>query len=252
MKKLKSIITAVLITLSFIMVIGVITSAAMMMIENAEDHISLISGGAQLIYLIGAVLILRIRKVNLAGRCGIAPAQLKAFLLPCAAAFCFSVFSNVLQEALPIPKFLTGETNDMVGKSVIAFIAAIFIIAPITEEFVFRGLIMTTLRGAMGALPAVLVSALLFGMIHLMTGSVITCVHALLGGFIFGLAYEKSGSLFAAVAAHICGNLGGMVPDLLHGLENTVQLIISAAAAIASIALCTILIRKAPEQKRNM
>jgi len=251
MKKFKSIIAAVLITLSFIMVIGIISSAAMMMIENAEDYISLISGGAQLIYLIGAVLILRIRKVGLAERCGIAPVKFKAFLLPCAAAFCFSVFSNILQEALPIPKFLTGETNDMVGKSIIAFIAAIFIIAPVTEEFVFRGLIMTKLRSVFGAFSAIFISAVLFGLIHLMTGSIITGIHALLGGLIFGLAYEKSGSLFAAVAAHICGNLGGMIPDLLRGLENTVQLIISAAAAIASISLCAILIRKAPEKKRN-
>lgn len=251
MKKFKSIIAAVLITLSFILVIGIISSAALMTIEKPEDYISLVSGGAQLIYLIGAAVILRIRKIDLAERCGVDFAPFKALLMPCAAALCFSVFSNILQEALPIPLFLLGETDDMIGNNIIAFIAAVFIIAPVTEEFVFRGLIMTKLRGAVGALPAVFISALLFGLIHLMTGSVITGIHALLGGLIFGLAYEKTGSLFVAVAAHIMGNLGGLIPYLTRRFETVPQIVIAVFAGVVAVVICGVMIRRHPSKVKE-
>lgn len=240
----KSIIKAVLITLSFVLTIGIISSAAMMALENPEDYISLISGGAQLIYLIAVIIILKLRKVKFSEKCGLVGAPITAFLLPVGAGFCFSVFSSTLQENLPIPSFLMGEMTDTIGKSVIAYIAAIYIIAPITEELVFRGLIMTDLRKVMKAFPAVLISAILFGAIHLMTGSIITAIHAMFGGLIFGLAYEKTGSLFTAIAAHLAGNLGGLIPSLLNGLELPIQLVITIIAGVVSTVLCIILIRK--------
>lgn len=245
---IKSIVKSVVITLSFVLAVGIISSAAMMALENPTDHISLISGGAQLIYLIAVIIILKLRKIEIGEKCGIVKAPFTAFLLPVGAGFCFSVFSSALQEIIPLPKFLTGEMTDSVGNSVIAYIAAIYIIAPITEELVFRGLIMSELRKAMKAFPAIFISALLFGAIHLMTGSIITVIHALIGGLIFGLAYEKTGSLFAAVAAHLAGNLGGLIPELLSGLDFTVQLAAAIAAGIASAVICAVLIRKAPKE----
>lgn len=248
---IKSIVKSVLITLSFVLAVGIISSAAMMALKNPTDYISLISGGAQLIYLIAVIIILKLRKVKLDEKCGLVKAKFTAFLLPFGAAFCFSVFSSTLQEIIPLPKFLTGEMTDSVGNSVIAYIAAIYIIAPITEELVFRGLIMTRLRAAMGAFSAVFISALLFGLIHLMTGSIITGVHALIGGLIFGLAYEKTGSLFAAIAAHLAGNLGGLISELLSGLDFTVQIVTAIVAGIVSAVICAVLIRKSPEKVKE-
>ncbi len=241
---MKKVLKAALIALSFVLVIGVISSAAMMLFDNPNDHISLISGVAQLIYLISAVVILKLRKVKITEKCRLVGAPITAFLLPVGAGFCFSVFSSTFQEILPIPKVLTGEMTDTVGNSVAAYIAAIYVIAPITEEFVFRGMIMTELRRALKAVPSVLISAVLFGAVHLMTGSIITAVHAMLGGLIFSLAYEKTGSLFSAIAAHLAGNLGGLIPDALNGTDFTVQLIIAIAAGIVSALLCVIMIRK--------
>lgn len=241
---MKKVLKAILITLSFVLTVGIISSAAMMLFDNPSDHISFISGGAQLIYLIAAVVILKLRKVKISEKCGLVGAPFISFLIPVGAGFCFSVFSSTLQEILTIPKFLMGETANTVGNSVAAFIAAIYVIAPITEEFVFRGMIMTGLRRALSAVPSVLVSAVLFGAIHLMTGSIITAVHAMLGGLIFGLAYEKTGSLFSAIAAHLAGNLGGLIPDMLNGTDFTVQLVIAIAAGIVSALLCVILMRK--------
>lgn len=241
---MKKVIKAILITLSFVLAVGVLSSAAMMLFENPNDYISLISGGAQLIYLIAAVVILKLKKVKITEKCGLVSAPFMSFLLPVGAGFCFSVFSSILQETLSIPKFLMGEMADTVGNSVAAYIMAIYVIAPITEEFVFRGMIMTKLRQALKAVPSILISAVLFGAIHLMTGSIVTAVHAMLGGLIFGLAYEKTGSLFTAIAAHLAGNLGGLIPDMLNGADFTIQLIIAIAAGIVSVLFCVVLIKK--------
>ena len=240
--KIKSIIISLLITLSFVFVIGVISSVFVMSLSDYESYMSFISGAAQLIYLAAAVLILKIRKNNITKKYNLSAIPLTEYVIPIGAGFCFSVFSNILQTILPIPEFLAGEAGETFGASIIAFIAAIYIIAPFTEEFVFRGLIMTRVRRTMGAFSSVCISAVLFGAIHLMTGSAVTVVHALLGGLIFGLAYEKTGSLFAAMAAHLAGNLGGLISYV--DLNISVKITAVILSGTASLLLCLLLIKK--------
>ena len=45
---------------------------------------------------------------------------------------------------------------------------AVYLIAPVTEEFVFRGFIQTRLRATMNVIPAILISSLLFGITQFM------------------------------------------------------------------------------------
>lgn len=248
MKQFKGVIFALFITLSFVLTIGVLSSVAMMTINNAENHILLISGGVQLIYLVGVILILKLRKVKFSEKCGFIPVSPKHYILPCFAALSFSLCSNILQEILPIPQSVMGETTDMNGNNLIAFIAAIFIIAPVTEELVFRGLIVTKLLETVGILPAVIIGALLFGVIHLMTGSAVTGVHAFLGGLIFGLAYVKSKSLWVAIGAHFTGNIGGILSDLISELNFSFKITLAVIGGIMAVVICALLIRKPAEK----
>lgn len=238
----KSVIIAILITISFVFVVGVVSSVFVMSLSDYERYMSLISGAAQLIYLAAAVLILKIRKNSIAKRCNLSPIPITDYIIPAGAGLCFSVFSNILQTIIPIPDFLVGESVESLGDSIAAFIAAIYIIAPFTEEFVFRGLIMTSVRQTMGAFLSVCIGAVLFGVIHLMTSSVVTGIHALLGGLIFGLSYEKTGSLFAAIAAHFAGNLGGLISYI--ELNFSVKIIAVILSGAASVLLCLLLIKK--------
>ena len=74
--------------------------------------------------------------------------------------------------------------------------------APLCEEFIFRGLVFTGLRRAMGVPPAMLISAALFAIMH--------PPRAMLPAFVLGLcsalAYARTGSLLAAVLAHAIFN----------------------------------------------
>lgn len=84
---------------------------------------------------------------------------MKKYLFPVVAAFGFPSFSSIIQESAPIPQSLLGNMTEDLGNSVAAYIVAIFIIAPIIEEIVFRGLIMTRLRKTFSAGWAIIVLA---------------------------------------------------------------------------------------------
>ena len=73
------------------------------------------------------------------------------------------------------------------------------VIAPISEEFVFRGFLYGVLKKFGGALPALLFSALLFALIHMHLPSLLPLF---LLGSVLTLAYELSGSLLVPMAMH--------------------------------------------------
>lgn len=87
------------------------------------------------------------------------------------------------------------------------FIAVIF--APIVEEIVFRGVIFNFFRKK-GFLFAALISAVLFGLIHVRPMAIsdlpFVVVYAALGFFIC-LGYEKTNNFYTAVTLHFLNNL---------------------------------------------
>jgi membrane protease YdiL (CAAX protease family) len=95
-------------------------------------------------------------------------------------------------------------------KSTFALIVAgilVIVIAPIAEEFFFRGFFYRALRTRFRVLTAALIDGVVFGAIHF-TGSDTLSILPILGilGFVFCLVYERTGSLFAPIALHAVNN----------------------------------------------
>jgi len=80
------------------------------------------------------------------------------------------------------------------------------IVAPMCEEFLFRGYMFTALRNWRGTLPAALITGLIFGAIH--AGSAPALDLFPLAGLGFGLCllYRHTGSLYPCFAAHALNN----------------------------------------------
>jgi membrane protease YdiL (CAAX protease family) len=76
------------------------------------------------------------------------------------------------------------------------------ILAPVTEEIVFRGVIFGYLR-RWGLPAAVLVSTALFAALHLPAVPVTQIV----GGIVFAVAYHTGKSLMVPIVVHVLGNL---------------------------------------------
>jgi membrane protease YdiL (CAAX protease family) len=81
----------------------------------------------------------------------------------------------------------------------------IVIAAPIGEEVCFRGMLFGGLRERLPRLAAALISAIVFGGLHALTG--ISAVPPLIVfGFVLALLYEKTGSIIPGILLHMLNN----------------------------------------------
>ena len=78
------------------------------------------------------------------------------------------------------------------------------VLAPLGEEFLFRGVVYGQLRRVSSAPVAIAVSALAFGLFH---GNLVQFVYASLLGAVMALVRELYGTLWASVAFHAVANL---------------------------------------------
>jgi membrane protease YdiL (CAAX protease family) len=97
------------------------------------------------------------------------------------------------------------------GWSAVAFVVAVVIVAPIAEEFFFRGLLFRSLRDRYGVVVGAIGSALLFALSHSGAGGTADVLMLQIAIGVFGVAlaliYEWRGSLGANIAAHAAFNL---------------------------------------------
>jgi uncharacterized protein len=84
--------------------------------------------------------------------------------------------------------------------------ALVCVVAPICEEFLFRGYIFTALRNWRGTAVAALITALLFGGVHAGSAPLLDLVPLAALGLGLCLLYRYTGSLYPCMAAHSLNN----------------------------------------------
>jgi membrane protease YdiL (CAAX protease family) len=113
-------------------------------------------------------------------------------------------------------------------------------IAPICEEFLFRGFIFTALRNLRGLWPAAIITGLLFGGVHASSAPALDLVPLAALGVGLCLLYRATGSLYPGIAVHSLNN------SLAFGLLEKWNwwqvsvLMVAALALIGSLALLLI------------
>ena len=98
----------------------------------------------------------------------------------------------------------------------ILMILNLLVIAPFAEELALRGIVYTRIEKELKPIVAIIVSAVLFGLMHFMAGGIILVAGATIMGLAFGLLMYKYKSLQICIIAHICANL----PDLIYSKER--------------------------------
>jgi membrane protease YdiL (CAAX protease family) len=84
-------------------------------------------------------------------------------------------------------------------------VALIVVAAPIGEEVCFRGMLFGGLREKLPRLAAALISGVIFGALHAITG--ISAVPPLIVfGLLLALLYEKTGSIVPGIILHMLNN----------------------------------------------
>jgi membrane protease YdiL (CAAX protease family) len=115
-----------------------------------------------------------------------------------------SEIDNLLNYVLPMPAFLRDVFESMMVKQ--AFIVSILligIIPGIVEEMMFRGVILNGFQGNYSNKKAIVISALLFGIIHLNPWQFVT---AFIIGIIAAWVYIKTKSIILCIYMHFFNN----------------------------------------------
>lgn len=95
------------------------------------------------------------------------------------------------------------STDNIVEKGVI--LLAIAVLAPILEEMLFRGVLLDALKARMGLSPAIWITGVVFGVVHLTDPATLALVPALIGlGVVLGYVRERGGgSLSRPILMHM-------------------------------------------------
>lgn len=84
------------------------------------------------------------------------------------------------------------STDNLFEKGVI--LLAIAVLAPILEEMLFRGVLLDALKARMALTPAIWVTGVVFGVVHLTDPATLALVPALIGlGVVLGFVRERGG-----------------------------------------------------------
>ncbi len=116
------------------------------------------------------------------------------------------------------------------------------VLAPIAEEILFRGYVFPALRNWRGTGPAVIVTGLLFGLLHVVSSPAYALVPLTLFGGLLCVLYLKTRSLYPCIALHSVNNciaFGG-APEV----GWTWQILPLAAGALGTVALLALLVRR--------
>lgn len=124
--------------------------------------------------------------------------------------------------------------------SLLGAVALVCVVAPMAEEFVFRGYFFTAMRGWRGMWPAAIVTGLAFGAIHLGSTSVVFLIPLAFFGFALCVLYDRTGSLYPGIGAHAVNNA------IAFGSAEhwTWQIVPAAGGALALIALTALAVRR--------
>lgn len=196
------------------------------------DQISLISGLLTLLILVVFFLLRRknpLKEVDFRrtpARCVCAALSVTPFLYA-AVIFILSLLPEAWMESY-------AEASSMLTQTGPIMAIATVVVAPIVEETIFRGLILSRLRKVMPGWLSVIISALLFGVCH---GQIVWICYAFVLGLIFGVMAQRSGSVLPSLLAHVLFNAIGQFSSYIPDTNTAYWIFLGSLALISFIAM---------------
>jgi uncharacterized protein len=167
-------------------------------------------------------------------------------------ALLFGIISPI-GNLIPMPESIKKAFMDFGSQTGIFAFFLMVIAAPILEELIFRGIILDGLLKKYSSTKSILISSLLFGLVHLNPWQFVT---GLIIGIFSGWVYYRTRSLSYSIIIHASANLSGFIMryfidfdsfmddtlvEMYGGLSN---LIIAIIGSIIIVAVCVYFLRK--------
>lgn len=193
------------------------------------------------------------RDLMLTGRYGImnpiTSAQLKQLVAIVGITICLSIGLNNIICMSPLVQMsdeFQNASDAFYGSSFAMELFGSALVTPILEELLHRGVVFGRLRRRMGMWSAVILSALVFAILHF---NIVQFVYAFLLGIVFALFVEKTGQLYPAIIAHIVANGLAVIRTETGFLQTTVDMsvsawLISVGLSLVGVGLLVILMGK--------
>lgn len=117
----------------------------------------------------------------------------------------------------PIDKFTLDQIILYIGIYIYQSLA----IAPITEELLFRGVILKGMMNNYSVKKSIIISSILFAIIH---GTLQQGVYAFITGIIFSMIYIYTGSVKLSILAHFLNNICIVIPTPSGFIINVIYI----------------------------
>lgn len=146
---------------------------------------------------------------------------------------------NNILGYLPLDRISTAYqkvSEELYAGPVLVQILCLGFVVPYGEELLFRGVILGRLKDAFGAQKAIIISAVLFGVVH---GNLVQLIYAGIVGLALAYFADKHQSLWPAYLGHCAANLfaiavqNGVFPvpeSFLLRLLGTIILVVAASS----------------------
>lgn len=156
-------------------------------------------------------------------------------LVDCILAIARPVFPNIFTEYDSMISNVTGASASWL------MILSVVILAPIGEELLFRGVIMSYADKSLPTIVAIILQAALFGLYH---GNIIQIIYAFILGIALGLIAYKLKSIVYSIIFHISVNISiFFVPQAIYSTELT-TIIVCGVSCLILITLITYCIKE--------
>ncbi len=157
------------------------------------------------------------------------------WLIPLGAALCLVL--NILISVSGISRLF--DTYDQLAKQIyngnlIIEILSIGVVAPITEELIFRGVMYKGLRTFFRPLWAVVLSAVFFGLYH---GNVVQFLYAGTLGAFMAMVYERYRHIIAPILVHMSANIMSILSTDAKPVRHFLSIEAGTVFLLALIAL---------------
>ncbi len=221
--------------------VALIISALSALIEdaNARIYLSYLASQIAFISIGGAMLFVKrasftaivpLRKINIAGLLLVIPVTIGVFMQNTLIATAFSWLLDVMgvEAEVTVP-----EVNGVGGILLVTLV--ICVLPAIGEEFMFRGIMLTSLEGS-GVGKAIWLSAIVFALSHFNPAQI---VHQFLLGAILAYITVATGNIIYACAVHFLNNVMALfMGNLIPAYNNLAT--VGAKNALIMAAMCVV------------
>jgi len=183
-------------------------------------------------------LILKAREKNIFEICKIKKIRIKNILLIIAITAGYSLVLSAISVYVlkyfpsysETQKTISGTMGSIIG------IFAVIILAPIFEEILFRGIILSEIRENLKVIPAVIIQGVTFGVYHM---NMFQGIYAGILGLILGYVCVKTMTILGSITAHITFNICGtfVFPILIYFTPRLSPMYIALGVMIFSISM---------------